>query len=103
MLSIRVADTFFLRFRGLMGKKMMQTGEGLLIRPCRQVHMFFMRFPIDVVFLDRYYFVVGLQKNLQPWSISAYMRSASQALELPVGSIQTYGLHIGQSLEHIFF
>lgn len=103
MVSVKVADTFYLRFKGLLGKKTMPSGEGLLIRPCKQVHMFFMRFPIDVVFLDKHCLIVGLKENLRPWSISPYVKEATQVLELEVGAIQAYDLSIGQEIKDFIF
>jgi uncharacterized protein len=59
-------------------------GEGLLLKPCGSVHMLFMRFPIDVVFLDRELSVVGVAPDLRPWRMAG-RRGAKAALELPAG------------------
>jgi uncharacterized membrane protein (UPF0127 family) len=68
--------------RGLLGRSELPVGEGLLLKPCGSVHMFFMRFPIDVVFLDRELTVVGVVPELRPWR-TAGRRGAKAALELP--------------------
>ena len=53
MLKIKIANNFFKRFLGLMGKKKLPGGEGLLIAPCKSIHMCFMRFSIDAIFIDK--------------------------------------------------
>src|ERR671922_1038887 len=65
--SCRVADRFASRLRGLLGRRGLAPGEGLLIRPASSIHTFFMRFPIDVAFLDRDGVVVKVVPNLSPW------------------------------------
>lgn len=95
---LRVADTHWTRFRGLLGTTALPDGDGLWIRPCRQVHMFWMRYAIDVVFLDDARRVVGLAPDLQPWRISPLVKTASSVLELPAGTIGRTGLSEGQAL-----
>lgn len=92
-----LADTFWLRLRGLLGRPPLRTGEGLLITPCRAVHMMGMKYPLDVVFLDRDARVVGLETALAPGAKSAWYARARHALELPVGSIARTGTEIGDS------
>ena len=79
-----VADNPWTRMRGLLGRSSLPAGEGLLIRPTGSVHTFFMRFPIDVVFLDRELSVVGVAAELRPWRIAG-RRGAKAVLELPAG------------------
>lgn len=86
--QVKIADRFFSRLRGLMFRPPLPPGEALWLRPCKGVHMFFMRFPLDVVFVDRNLQVVHLVENLQPWRVSPIVREADSALELPAGSIQ---------------
>lgn len=92
-----LADSFWLRLRGLLGRPPLQGGEGMLITPCRAVHMMGMKYPIDVVFLDRAACVVGLEPNLGPGAKSAWYAKAKHALELPAGSIAASGTEIGDS------
>jgi len=80
-----VADRYFARMRGLLGRKSLEPGGGMLLTPEKSVHMFFMRFPIDVVFLDRGNKVVGVRHQLRPWHIAG-ARGAHAALELPAGT-----------------
>ena len=62
-----LADRPWARMWGLLGRRSLPWGEGLLLRPAASVHTFFMRFPIDVVFLDRELTVLGVTPELRPW------------------------------------
>ena len=68
--DLQVADTFAARALGLMGHKGMPHGHGLLIQPCRSIHTWFMRFPLDVIFLDKNWRVVKVGPNLKPWRLA---------------------------------
>jgi uncharacterized membrane protein (UPF0127 family) len=87
----------FARMRGLLGRDGLEAGEGMLIDPAPSVHMFFMRFPIDVVFLDRSKRVVKVVHQLRPWR-AAGARKAVAALELPAGTAARAGLAEGAAL-----
>ena len=62
-----IADTFLTRFAGLMFRKPLPPATGLFLAPCNSVHMCFMRFAIDVVYLDKDYKIVKVVKKLKPW------------------------------------
>jgi uncharacterized membrane protein (UPF0127 family) len=79
-----VADRAFARMRGLLGRTGLEAGHGILLTPCPSVQTFFMRFPIDVVFLDKNLAIVRIARDLRPWRSVAARRAAS-ALELPAG------------------
>ena len=96
--AVRVADTWWGRLRGLLGRPPLKAGEGLLIVPCRGVHMFGMRYPIDVAFLDRAGRVVALCHRLPPGGRSPYVRAARSALELPAGTLAAAGITEGDML-----
>ena len=81
------AADFFARLRGLLGRTGLAEGTGLWIEPCSSVHMFFMRFPIDVLFLDREKRVRRAVSTLRPWRIAVGGLRAHSALELPAGVI----------------
>jgi len=98
-LKVENAFTFFARFRGLMFRAKLLASSGLLLSPCNMVHMCFMRFPIDVVFVDRYYKVVGKEVGLKPWTVSKRYVKARYALELPAGWTEAAGVEIGDVLE----
>lgn len=89
-----IADRFFPRMWGLLGKPGLPVGGGLVIVPCRSVHAAFMRFPLDVIFLDRQG-VVAHQMELRPWRVSPIVRVAHVVLELPVGTIAAARTAVG--------
>ena len=95
---LRSAHTHWTRLRGLLGTRSLPEGDGLWIRPCRQVHMFGMRYPIDVVFVDADQRVVGLTSDLQPGRVSPKFAGATSVLELPAGTIARTGLAVGTQL-----
>lgn len=84
--DIRLADSFFFRLKGLMFDKEIK-GDGLLIRPCRSIHTFFMNFPIDAVFLDADGKVIKILRKLKAWRITPFYFKARQVLELPDGGL----------------
>jgi uncharacterized membrane protein (UPF0127 family) len=92
-----VADRMLARMRGLLGHKDFPAGDGILLRPCPSVHTLFMRFPIDVVFLDREGEVLKIVENLKPWR-TAGARRAHSALELPAGEAARVGVAVGDRL-----
>jgi uncharacterized membrane protein (UPF0127 family) len=89
------AKRLFERIRGLIGRRPIVEGEALVIPACRQVHTFFMRFPIDVVFADREGRVMGIAENLSPFSFSGYFWKAHFAVELPAGTARRASLAMG--------
>ena len=68
----KVAKTFWQRFKGLMGRKALHKGEGMLILKCNSIHTCFMRFPIDATFLDRDDNVVKIVRNIRPWRLCVW-------------------------------
>jgi len=95
---IRVADRWWPRLRGLIGQPELLDGEGLLISPCQGVHMHWMRYSLDVAFLDHAGRVVALYHGLRPWRFSKTHRDAAVAVELPAGKLQETGTEIGDRL-----
>ncbi len=75
------------RRKGLLGRKSLEPGEGLWIAPCESVHTFFMKFPIDLVYLDRNHQVKKVRSDVGAWRLSGCL-SARSVLELPAGTIQ---------------
>jgi uncharacterized protein len=92
-----LADTALARMRGLLGRRDLPSGEGILLKPASSVHMAFMRFPIDAVFLDRDLRVVKVASDLQPWRMAG-SRSAKAVLEIPAGEAARRGLSVGDRL-----
>jgi len=96
--AVSVADTAASRMKGLLGRRSLATGEGLLLRPAGSIHTAFMRFPIDAVFLDANLRVLRVEANLRPWRIAA-QRGARAVVELPAGTAEGMGLAVGLTLE----
>lgn len=82
-----VANRFWTRFLGLMGRKSLPTGYALLLDPCKEIHTMFMRFPIDVLYLDDKDQIVKMHYRLPPWRTGGLCRKAARVLELPAGTI----------------
>ncbi len=93
-----VADTFVRRFVGLMGKKDLPFGSALHISPCNSIHTFFMKIPIDAVFLDKQLKVVKVCSAMVPWRISSIYFGAHSVLELPSGTSSASGTVEGDQL-----
>ncbi|MBI3268562.1 MAG: DUF192 domain-containing protein [Planctomycetes bacterium] len=96
--ELEVARTDGERTRGLLGRDSLPEGHALLLERCRLIHMFFMRFPIDVVYLNAGFQVVKVVENLAPWRLSGALW-ASATVELPVGAIRKSGVAPGHRLE----
>ena len=92
-----LADTALARLRGLLGRRDLPRGEGILLKPASSVHMAFMRFAIDAVFLDRELRVVKVAADLKPWR-AAGSRGAKAVLEIPAGEAGRRGLSVGDRL-----
>lgn len=92
-----VADGPLLRMKGLLGRGSLPPGEGILLRPASSIHMLFMRFPIDAVFLDGELRVIGTARGLRPWHVAG-RRGAKAVLELAAGECDRRGLREGDRL-----
>lgn len=84
-----VADTFLSRIKGLLGRKNLQAGEALVIRPCNSIHTLFMQFPIDVLFVDKSCRIIKAAASLKPYRLTAIYFLARFVIELPAGIIQS--------------
>jgi len=92
-----VADKALTRMRGLLGRRGLPRGHGLLIEPTWSVHTWFMRFPIDVVFLDHDLTVLKIRKHMGPWRAAARFRARS-VLELAAGECDRLLIEVGDRL-----
>jgi uncharacterized membrane protein (UPF0127 family) len=92
-----IADSIWLRTKGLLGRASLPDGEGILLKPGSSIHMFFMRFPIDAVFVDRELRVLRVKAKLAPWRMAS-KRGAKAVLELPAGSCEQRGVVEGDQL-----
>ncbi|MFN2451122.1 MAG: DUF192 domain-containing protein [Candidatus Dormibacteria bacterium] len=92
---VHLARSFGRRTVGLMFRRELPEGEGLAIIPCNQIHMFFMRIPLDVLFVDREGRVLHLLRGIRPWRMSRLVRGARYTIELPVGTLDRAGVERG--------
>jgi uncharacterized protein len=93
-----VADRMLSRMKGLLGRKDLSTGEGILIRPAPSIHTFFMRFPIDAVFLSRQGEVLKIAEHVAPWRARS-CRHSYAVLELAAGEAGRCGLAVGERID----
>jgi uncharacterized protein len=93
-----VAETPLTRLAGLLGRSGLEAGEGLLIRPTSAIHTYFMRFPIDAVFLNRDLVVVRVVSEMPPWRVAA-RRGAKAVLELAAGESRRRGIQPGERFQ----
>lgn len=98
-LDVEIADNFFGRLRGLMFRQRLDSGRGLLLAPCNSVHMLFMRFAIDVVYLDADLCIKKIVRNLTPWLGMSVCLGAWGALELSRGEADRLNLAVGQKFQ----
>ena len=95
--AVDVADTSAKRRAGLLRHERLVPGEGLWIVPCESVHTFFMKFAIDLVYVDRKRKVRKVRSAVPPWRLSACL-SAHSILELPAGTVEKTGTQPGDEL-----
>lgn len=92
------ADSFYTRFRGLLGRSALSSDTGLLITPCSSVHTLGMRFPIGVIFLDDSYTICRLLPSMAPGRLSPWVPRAKRVLEVNPELLERYALAVGDTL-----
>lgn len=98
--NLEVANTFYKRFIGLMGRKNLAKQTGLKIDPCNSIHCFFMRIPIDVLFLSKDDVVVKIIHDMKPWRISPIVTGVRYVIE--ANALEWVGkVEVGDKLEYI--
>jgi len=97
--QVRLANTRWTRLRGMLGRPEPAPGEGMLLAPCQSVHMYWMKYSLDVVFLAPNGCVVEAYHGLAPSKRSRWHRDADRALELRAGTLASSGTQIGDQLE----
>jgi uncharacterized membrane protein (UPF0127 family) len=95
--SVIVADSGATRRTGLLKHERLAPGEGLWIVPCEAVHTFFMKFPIDLVYIDKRRKVRKVRHAVPPWRMSGCL-TAKSVLELPAGTAERTGTRVGDEL-----
>jgi len=96
--DVSIADTLFSRMKGLLGRSDLPSGKGLWIRPCKGIHTFCMKFPIDVIFLDKSNRIISLVEELQPNRMTKVLPGATSVIELPAGTLKTTKTSIGDEV-----
>ncbi|HEY9085982.1 MAG TPA: DUF192 domain-containing protein [Candidatus Tyrphobacter sp.] len=98
-LAVTPAESLLQRSVGLIGRKHLGDDEGMLFEHCSSIHTFFMRIPIDVLFLDADRRIIRAVPNVAPWRPFVGYSKASSVVELAAGSIERLHLHIGDAVE----
>lgn len=96
--QIGKADSLWTRAKGLLGKRSLAPGEGLLLYPCRGIHSYGMRFDFDAIYLDRQQNVIHIIERMPPHRSGPMLKEAHAVLELPAGTIGATGTAIGDQL-----
>ncbi|MGI5922043.1 MAG: DUF192 domain-containing protein [Syntrophomonadaceae bacterium] len=96
-----IADNFWLRLKGLLGRDEFLLGEGLLIKPCSMVHCLGMKISIDVLFISRSNEIIHIIEKMPPGSISPWVKKAEGVLELPEGQVARTRTRVGQKVKMI--
>jgi uncharacterized membrane protein (UPF0127 family) len=96
--ELKKAESFWQRFLGLMPYKELPAGEGMLLSPCQSVHTFFMRFAIDVIYLDTDKRIVEAYPNVKPWRVLPFNRRSRSVLELAPGTLLKTHTDVGHHL-----
>ena len=87
------------RMTGLLGRERFNSGEALVVTPCRSIRMLFMKFPLDVIFIDRANTVVGLCPDIRPFQFSPFFPQARSAVEVPAGTIAASQTQMGDTIQ----
>ncbi len=96
--QLKIAKNVWQRFRGLLGSRELEEGEGFLIPSCKGIHTFAMAFSIDVLYLDGNYQVLAALKDFRPNLTGPVFWKAKAVLELPVGAIEKSHTQVGDFL-----
>lgn len=95
----RVADTFWRRLVGLLNRNSLEKGEALILKPANSIHTFFMRFSIDILFLDKKNKVISLFSVFRPFRFTPVYFGAYLAIELPAGTFQITQTKLGDVIK----
>jgi uncharacterized membrane protein (UPF0127 family) len=84
--SVEMADNLVTRFRGLLGRRQLPPTNALWLRPCNSIHTFFMKFSIDVLFLDKENRIIDIARNIPPYRVLSPRWRAASVIEMSAGS-----------------
>lgn len=94
--EVENANTFVKRFKGLMGRKTLEKGQGLLLDPCNQIHTFGMKFAIDTITLGKNNEILFIDYDVAPGKVRPIIKKGKKVLELPSGAAKENMLQVGQ-------
>ena len=97
----KVAGSFFMRLKGLLGSQEIEPDGGLILLPCDSIHTFFMRFPIDAAFLDKNNRIIKVYPHLKPWRLSGIFFNSTACIELPAGILLATKTQEGDQIQLI--
>ena len=95
----QIASSFWQRMKGLLGSRGLSAQEALILKPCSSIHTFFMRFSIDVLFLDKDMRIAKLIQKMPPNRLSPIVWASQVVIELPAGKISQTNTQIGDTVE----
>ncbi len=95
-IEVEIADNAWKRLKGLMFRDRLDSGRGLFLAPCNSIHMMFMRFAIDAVYVDKDYRIKKIVRGLRPWIGLSMCLGAFGVLEIPSGDADKFNLKVGQ-------
>lgn len=96
--NVEVAASFWSRGKGLIGRKGLPAGYGLVIRPCGSIHMFFMSIPLDVLHMDKHGRVLKVLSAIKPWRVGPVVRRGKWVVELPAGTAHATQTQVGDMI-----
>lgn len=99
--TVIMADTFFARLAGLLGRSGLPAGWCMVLKPCSSIHTMFMRFPLDVLFLDEHSCVSAVIRDMPPYRFSGTVKGSRVVMEFPAGSLAQTGTVPGDIIEII--
>lgn len=93
------ANSFFKRLKGLMFTKELAEDSSIIIKPCGQIHTFFMNYNIDVLYLNKDDIILDIDENLVPWRVGKWVQGAVSVVELQGGKVKKSKIKIGQAIK----
>lgn len=96
--NLEIAESFFARAQGLLGRKNLSVDQALWIKPCNNIHTFFMKFKIDCVFINKNQKVEKVFSNVLPFCIKGPVWKATSVIEFSAGFVETWNIKVGDQL-----
>lgn len=97
--KVIMANSFFKRLKGLMFTKNLPSDSSMYICPCNQIHMFFMNYSIDVLYIDKNNVILAIDEDMKPGRIGKKVNGAAAVVELQAGKVKESNIKIGQTLQ----